>query len=317
MNVIRVRQLIQGAAILCIVALSGCATIQHGGAPIPAFNLENDIKELTETFGTKASIAKYYQLKGDKTSARDEFIDGRLALYNIRYLVFIRDLGVDKQHLDAATDILLLGVGLAGTLTGGLRSKTNLAAFAALITGTKISIDKHFYFEKTVPALVATMNAQRKEVLIRIMRGRQLGTDKYPFTQALADLYDYEQAGTLIGAINIIQVDAGAKEVKADGEIRFIATRDTGFVGADVQARVKKLLGDLDTLDDVALFRLAKDPPVKNPEVDKLAVDRDPSNARFNNRDAALTILKAQLSLSNRDDNSLAAWEAALKPSPK
>lgn len=313
MNLTSVRQLILGAAILCIAVLSGCATIQHGGAPIPPFNLENDIKELTDTFGPKASIAKYYQPGGDKRAARDEFIDGRLTLYNIRYLQFIRDLGVDKQHLDAATEVLLLGVGLAGTLTGGERAKTNLAALAALITGTKISIDKHFYFEKTVPALVATMNAQRKTVLLKIMTGQKFDVDVYPFTQALADLYDYEQAGTLIGAINTIQVDAGAKEVKADGEIRFIAARDSKFVDVAVQARVEKLLGDVDKLDNAALFGLINAPPVKNPVVDQAAAARDSENRRFTDRNAAITYLKMQIVLSQRDNNSLAAWESALK----
>ena len=169
MKATSVKQLLHGTAILCVALLSGCATIRSGGAPVPAFNLENDIKELEANFGPSASISKFYKTSGDKEDARDEFIDGRLALYNIRYIQFIRDLGVDKQHLDAATDIFLLGIGLAGTLTGGVRAKTNLAALATFTTGSKISIDKHFYFEKTVPALVATMNTQRKAILIRII----------------------------------------------------------------------------------------------------------------------------------------------------
>ena len=107
MNVRNVRQLIQGTVVLCIAVLSGCATIQHGGAPISRSISRMTSRTLTDTFGPKASITKYYQPGGDKRSARDEFIDVRLALYNIRYLQFIRDLGVDKQHLDAATDVLL------------------------------------------------------------------------------------------------------------------------------------------------------------------------------------------------------------------
>ena len=224
MKATSVKQLIHGTAILCVALLSGCATIRNGGAPVPAFNLDNDIKALEANFGPSASISKFYETSGDKKDARDEFIDGRLALYNIRYIQFIRDLGVDKQHLDAATDIFLLGVGLAGTLTGGVMAKTNLAALATLTTGSKISIDKHFYFEKTVPALVATMNAQRKAILIRIIEGRKLSVDGYPLAQALTDLYDYEQAGTLIGAINTIQADAGIKGADRDKKIRNLQT---------------------------------------------------------------------------------------------
>src|SRR5579871_2697684 len=220
MNAPCIRRLIRWIAILCAALLSGCATIQNGGAPVPAFNLDNDIKELEAKFGPSASISKFYEQTGDKKTARDEFIDGRLALYNIRYIQFIRDLGVDKQHLDAATDILLLGLNVAGTLTGGIQAKTNLSAASAFTAGSKTSIDKHFYFEKTVPALVATMNTQRKAIFLKIIEGRRKSVEEYPFAQAIADLYEYEQAGTLIGAIDSIQADAGVKGAGLDKQIR-------------------------------------------------------------------------------------------------
>lgn len=198
--------------------LTGCATVMNGGAPEPAFNYDKDLKDLETLFAPAASIAK---IGVNPTEAeRNGFIDGRLALYNIRYVRFVRDLGVDKQHLDAATDALLLGINLSSAATGAIRAKTNLALAAAGVTGGKITIDKHFYFDKTIPALVSTMNAQRKQVLAEILKGRSQNMTDYSLARALDDLSTYDQAGTLIGAISILQGDAAVKEQAADRMIR-------------------------------------------------------------------------------------------------
>lgn len=187
-------------------------------APEPAFSYEKDIKELEELYSLAASI-KEVGTNPDETK-RNSFIDGRIALHNIRYVRFVRDLGVDKQHLDAATDILLLGLSLAAASTSSLRSATIPATATAGVMGAKITIDKHFYFDKTIQALVSTMNAQRKLILVRILTGRSKTITEYPLTRALDDLSDYEQAGTLLGAINILQADAADKERAADKELR-------------------------------------------------------------------------------------------------
>jgi hypothetical protein len=206
------------AAMFLALMLAGCATVRHGGAPEPAFNYEKDLQDLETLFAPAASIAAVGANPTD--AARNSFMDGRIALYNIRYIRFVRDLGVDKQHLDAATDILILGLSVAGASTGALRAKTNLATAAAAVTGTKIAIDKHFYFDKTIQALVSTMNAQRKTIMVRMIDGRSKTVSEYPLLRVLDDLSDYELAGTLIGAINVLQADAADKEKNADEVLR-------------------------------------------------------------------------------------------------
>jgi hypothetical protein len=221
--------------------LSGCMTIRHGGAPEPAFNYTQDLKDLEDLYAPAASIKAMG--KSPDVNKRNEFIDGRLALLNIRHVRFVRDLGVDRQQLDAATDILLLGLGLAGASTSSLRSATNLATASAGVTGTKVVIDKHFYFDKTVQALVSTMNAKRKEVLVRILEGRNRTIAEYPVTRVLDDLADYEQAGTLLGAIATLQADAADKEMKADEKVRELV-----ILTPEQRSEKEKLRTALDTL---------------------------------------------------------------------
>jgi hypothetical protein len=212
-------------ALLCCLMLGGCSVFQNGGAPEQSFNIDKDLEQLAKHYGDAASIEKYYA--GDPTKARrNQFIAGRMVMMNIRYVQFVRHTTADKQFLDAATDILVLSLNLAGTAADGAAVKTVLAAISAGVTGSKIAVDKHYYYEKTMPALIAAMNAQRKAALVPIVQGMQQELTDYPFEQAIVDLNAYYEAGTFLGAINAIQVDAAGKEKLADQAIsRYV--RDT------------------------------------------------------------------------------------------
>lgn len=290
--------------IVTVLALSGCGTVSHGGAPKSSFKIQNDIDALEKAFAPAASIEKANAL-GATVESRNSFIDGRLALYNIRYVEFIQTLGVDKQVLDTSSDIMLLGLNTAGMLTGGVRAKANLAAAATLITGSKTSIDKNFYFEKTMPALVATMNNQRKSVLIRIIDGRNDDLKNYSMTQALGDLYDYEHAGTLIGAINTIQAEAGIKGAELDNDIRYIlpATKQTRIDKKRVVIAVANIISDKTMADEfkrIELNRILK--AVGSPKSDY---------ARVGEAEIAIEALARKIG-----DDDVKKWLAALALTP-
>lgn len=214
--------------LLCIVVsvlLCGCNSTYYGGAPEPSFDVDRDLKQLAEYFGDADSIKKYYDVKKQGVSndelktARDEFITARLTMMNIRYIQFIRQSTSDKQLLDSSVEILGIGLNIAGVSFDSDATKTLLAGIAAGVSGSKATIDKNFYFEKTIPALIAAMNAQRKKALVHILKGMQEGISNYPFEQAVTDLHNYYFAGTFIGAIQVIQADAGAKEKTEDKKV--------------------------------------------------------------------------------------------------
>lgn len=209
--------------VLIAVALaltSACSTIRQGGAPDPSFDLDGDIAQLAIHFQPATNIKVFYQ--SPSKDARDRIIVGRLVLIDLRYLQFIRTLSADKQHLDSAADILTLSLNLIATVTGGAIAKANLSALSAGVTGTKVTIDKHYYFEKSVPALVSTMNARRKEVLTRILEGLKNPLERYSFEQGLSDLTEYYLAGTLNGALQAIQTSAAEREKLSDSQIKRI-----------------------------------------------------------------------------------------------
>lgn len=206
-----------GSACAIAMMISGCQIFRTGGMPEASFSIETDVEKLATEFHSATDISEFYKTPSQET--RDRFLTGRLVLIDLRYLQFIRTMTSDKQQLDSATDLATLSLNLAGTLVGGARSKANLAAAAAGLGGAKTSVDKHFYYEQSVNALVATMNAKRKEVLTRILQSIGSDLTTYPFTQAVTDAHDYYMAGTVNGALTFIQSEANRREGESDKQL--------------------------------------------------------------------------------------------------
>ena len=91
------------------------------------------------------------------------------------------------------------------------------------------------------------MNAQRKVVLERILKGMMNTLEDYSFEQALADIYEYYQAGTFMGAVMAIQADSGAKEKEADQEIKKLVPLTQGQI--EDKKTLTKAIGTLSESD--------------------------------------------------------------------
>jgi hypothetical protein len=210
-------------AIIFLLLVSACTTIRNGGAPEPSFDIDADLEKISKEFEPATNITNYYQTPIEsRFDARNKFITGRLVQIDLQYLKFIRSLTSNKQQIDAATDIASLSLNLAGTLVSGTQAKTNLAATAAGLGGIKTTIDKDFYYEKSIEALVVTMNAKRKQTLINILTGLNAPIQQYPFERAITDLQQYYLAGTLNGAVQFINVQAAESEVKSDKALNIL-----------------------------------------------------------------------------------------------
>ena len=197
--------------------LGGCASFNIAG-PRPAFDPAADIKDLEAHYQGATSIAVYYA-QPETAQRRNEFIVGRLTLYNLKYTQYIQQFSVGYAELETAADISKLVLDIGGAIAGGRNDKTALAALSGLLTGSRVSIEKNFFNQQTSNALVAQMNAQRKTALVPIVAGMNQAVDKYPLGQALVDLQAYYEAGTMTGALSGIHADAAAKQEQAQVQI--------------------------------------------------------------------------------------------------
>jgi hypothetical protein len=244
-------------ALVLAVLLAGCSTLRYGGAPEPSFDADKDLEQLAKQFEPGDSINEFYN--NPTVDARDKFITGRITMMNIRYIQFIRQLTTDRQLMDTAAAILVLGMNIAGASFAAASTKTVLAALSAGVTGSKEAIDKNYYFEKTIPALIGQMNAERKQALIPLLVGLRASLEDYPFAQGVTDLHEYYAAGTFTGAIQAIQADAAVKEQRQDQIIATLTpvtvenvatkqalTKAIGALGAADLAKIQKAIQILD-----------------------------------------------------------------------
>ena len=232
---------------------------------------------------------------------------------NIQYIKFIRRFAVEKAQLDTAADVLIIGVNLAGALVGAASTKGILAAISGGTAASRISINKNFFHEQTVPVLITAMNAERKTALIPIFDGIGKTLDEYPFAQALSDLNFYYHAGTFIGALQAVQKDSGVKEDVADRKI-IVIKRNIALAKKEARDRVSALLDKIDKLPNEKAMAMAKNPPVVGDEVIVAGLKaQDPDNNKpwITDPVAAKQALKFMLSLTSFSD--LTKWETFLK----
>lgn len=201
-----------------LLVSTSCSTIYHGGSPELSSNFDNDITEINR-ITSNTSLNKILADSVITKEERDNFIIGRLVVMNINYLKFIKSLNADKLSFDSASDLLALSLNLAATAFKPADTKTVISATAAAVTGSKATIDKNYFFDKSVPALVTSMNAQRKLVLARILVSMQKPVEQYPIGAALVDLDEYYTAGSLIGAMSALQESAAKLNSEADEKL--------------------------------------------------------------------------------------------------
>jgi len=306
---------------LCVVTITAlalcmaCAALRNPGAPDQSFDENKDLEALEQHYGQASAITSYYAVKPETAAARDEFIAGRLTLINLQYIKFIRTFAVTKSQMDTAFDLLTTGVGLATTVVGGEAAKAALGAASSGLGATRTSIDKNFFYEKTVPVLVTAMNAQRKVALLPILKGvRERDVLKYPLAQALSDLSEYYFAGTFIGALQAIQKDAGVKEEAADRKIEITRSPEAAKSVASkvVREKVGELQIRIEALSDAQALALANSPPVADPVLEEVLVAQDKTKSWLTDPAKARVALKFLMTEMRDPVADLPKWEKAL-----
>ena len=231
----------RGLALALVLAspLGACASFKNVAGPPPAFDVNKDIAEFTTHYSSATSIASYYQQPETK-ARRDEFVIGRLTLYNLQYIKYIQSFALDRAQAESVFDITNLTLGVANTLVGGEADHAAITAATSLLSGSRLAIEKNFYNERTVPALVTQMNASRQAALVPILRGLKQDPSAYPLSQALVDLQGYYEAGTIQGALLEVQQQAGVKKAAADRQIEQL--RSVRFVEDASSRRIRAWL---------------------------------------------------------------------------
>lgn len=142
---------------------------------------------------------------------RDRVIMGCIKAINKSYAAFKLQMHEEKTGFALGSDILALGA-----TTGATFAKKKLAqrltAGAAFAIGTGASIEKNVFYQLTLPAIEASMDARRDKILTSIINAQKADPHGDRFTLAMAgyELDALQAAGNMYAAVSDLTKTAGA-----------------------------------------------------------------------------------------------------------
>lgn len=203
---------------LSVLLLAGCSQAIRGGAPTTLDRPSSASPGAPDPLPAAAQEL----IDASSTAQRNQLLQRRLIMIDAAYVDFISTLRRQKTITDLATGLAGLAIGVAGTLSDGIAAKTHYAAAGTLLAGGSAVVDQTLYYEQTVIALVAAMDANRAAVRVNILHGMNQDLSNYTADDAYADLQTYERAGTLLAAIAYVQATAKKAKDDSDDAIRDI-----------------------------------------------------------------------------------------------
>ncbi len=144
---------------------------------------------------------------------RDLIVGVYMAAADARYQEFRINLSRESRGSNFGLDLGILGLSNLGTVSGQATANA-LAAATAGLTGARASLQREVYFQQTLPALAAGMEAARLEVATRIRTNLMKTAEEYPLQQAFVDILAYERAASLDTAIQRVTVQAAADQAR-------------------------------------------------------------------------------------------------------
>jgi hypothetical protein len=185
---------------LAPLGLAGCAAINGMQEPLTA----NEAATIQVVCPTPAQRATFDGMADGvaKRNYRDGVVGDCVKMIDGKYADFKMRLHKDAVISNLSTDLLALGLSGAASLTTGATAN-QFAEGATVVTGARTAINKDVFYEQTLPAVEAAMDANRSKIMASIINSEKSDPDGKSYTLAAAgiDLDSYEQAGNIYTAI--------------------------------------------------------------------------------------------------------------------
>lgn len=238
---VRLRLILLALLVFCF-HLSGCGAkaIKNNGSD---FILHSSARrdELIKKYSGPSSTwqHQYDTATGEsKKQARNDILNDLMWLADDYYGQLTSQLRNNNAWRQTLFDAAKLGLGAAGSVVGGAELKAILAATGTAVQGLNTSIDKNFYAQQSVEAIVAAMDSQRAEDKKLVIAGMAQFADQtptYPLTQGLLDVQKYALDTTLTHALIALSQKAAAAAVKSTAELTTMQIAQYRFHAQDLE----------------------------------------------------------------------------------
>ncbi len=300
--------------------LGGCDSFR--GAQQPLDSATSQVA-LAQKYSPQVVLASAYAQSDtardglSKRDYRDMVIGIRRIAIEARYQAFVGELREARVGVGFGGDLIVLTLGAVGTVVGGAATKSVLAAATAGVAGASASFSKNLFYDQTLPAIIAQMDAQRDMIKLDIAKKLTKDVADYSMGDALLDLQELERVGSIETAIKAITDAATNEAKKAATDLQtFQISRSVGdqtFIASkDGNARLKALLAAVSTLPDATAVALAQKPPVADPALDKVIAAMVGQVGTLT-ASQARDVLKRRIALVSGQAD-IQKWETALKP---
>lgn len=194
------------------LVLSGCTSFR--GAPEPVITVAQ-AQSLTQGNLPGEVIGRMSTMTPDqRTVERNRVVASYLMAADAKYDQFRGDLSQNVKGGNLAFDLATLGLtGLASRIKDSAQS---LASAATVVGGARASLNHELYFEKTLPTLLSLMDSSRLAVRADILKGLARPETEYPIEVAFSDIWRYQAAASIDGAIQQAAAAAEQKAQKAE-----------------------------------------------------------------------------------------------------
>lgn len=189
--------------LVATAVIGGCTSLS--GAQRPVLSPAESVATARQ-FKPEISLPSFYA-RDDGARLDLSPMDYRnlvIALYldaiDARFAEFRAQAGSESRATGLAFDIALLG--LTGAAAVAEADEVNpFATAAAAFLGARGSFDKNLFYDRTLPAMFATMEAERARIRTDIVRAMKQDDKTYPLPLAFGDLAAYQRTGSFEFAI--------------------------------------------------------------------------------------------------------------------
>ena len=201
-------------AVSAVALLVACGPIQ--GYPVDPSDGDAVLHNLQSYFKPDWEV-RYTSQTTEETRRgfRDEIVINRLRAYDIEFNRFEKRLWGDSNLVSMGGDLVALTLAGLGATAGDAVTKSALAAASAGVVGAQAAISKDLYYQRTLPALLAQIEANRDKVKLSILNGLGLPDAQYSLYRADLDLEALQSASALPSAIGGITEQAADQKATA------------------------------------------------------------------------------------------------------
>lgn len=193
----------------------------------------------------REEIVAYSVEVDDPVAFRNRVIDHYMGEMDRQYERYSQRLFGEGIELALGFDTAIIG--LASTAALFENSAKDLATVISGFAGVQSAINKNLYFDRTLPALIVTMDAERTKVETEIIQRKMQPMAAYSLEAAIRDLRRYQQAGTLMRAVTKVTETASVEKQRAEDlyeqQMGFACAPDNELDDAD-QIRISDAIFD-------------------------------------------------------------------------